>query len=249
MNRLFKFFWVVSLVLYLVGLLLIYAFLPDQVGVQANEWGMPDTFISKENFFYLWLLVWVNVQHYVGMWQQLLQCKTWADRWRTLVNKPGWRPDYLGGYMAPPEVDINRYRKYNPKLSSSLSWYILGQYLLTLAGAAWFLFQEESLSLGVKAVLALCVLAAIVSLGWLMEQRSYSPKLEAARMLLTVLVLLQLFYMPAMLWAGVAYVVLSWTYLWSLRKLMRVGDAVSPNLSNEKTTAIPVSATADRLPV
>lgn len=56
MNRLLKFFWFVSLGLFLAGILLVYAFLPDSVGIQTNEWGMPDTFITKEHFFYLGLL-------------------------------------------------------------------------------------------------------------------------------------------------------------------------------------------------
>lgn len=56
MNRLLKFFWFVSLALFLAGILLVYAFLPDSVGITTNEWGMPDTFITKEHFFYLGLL-------------------------------------------------------------------------------------------------------------------------------------------------------------------------------------------------
>lgn len=61
MNRLLKFFWFVSLALFLAGLLLIYAFLPDSVGIKTNKWGMPDTFITKENFFYLGLLAFIVV--------------------------------------------------------------------------------------------------------------------------------------------------------------------------------------------
>lgn len=57
MNKLFKFFWLISLLLYFGTLLLIYAFLPEQVGINANTHGLPDEFISKENFFYVSLAV------------------------------------------------------------------------------------------------------------------------------------------------------------------------------------------------
>lgn len=57
MKRFFKFFWLISILLYLVALLLIYAFLPEQVGVHANEWGMPDEFIERSIFFYSSLVV------------------------------------------------------------------------------------------------------------------------------------------------------------------------------------------------
>lgn len=175
-----------------------------------------------------WNPLWVNVQHYAGMWQQLRQCQNWPDRWLTLVNKPGWRPDYLGGYMAPPTVDKAGYKKFNPALSRPLSWYILVQYLITLEGAALFLFQEESLSLGIKALLGLCVLAAIVSLGWLMEQKHFALKVEALRLLLTVLALMQLFYIPLLVWGGAAYVVISWAYLYVLRTKSRKVAQLQP---------------------
>lgn len=53
MSRMIKFIWLVSIFLFLVILLWVYAYLPAQVGVMANPGGAADTFISKNIFFYL----------------------------------------------------------------------------------------------------------------------------------------------------------------------------------------------------
>lgn len=57
MNRLLKFFWLVSLFIYLGGLLWIYSFLPDRVGFHVNMYGMPDEFIERSSFFYSSLFI------------------------------------------------------------------------------------------------------------------------------------------------------------------------------------------------
>lgn len=56
MNRLLKFFWIVSIIMFFGALLLVYAFLDDRVGVLSNKLGMPDEFIARETFFYVSLI-------------------------------------------------------------------------------------------------------------------------------------------------------------------------------------------------
>ncbi|AHM58920.1 hypothetical protein D770_03265 [Flammeovirgaceae bacterium 311] len=59
MNRLLKFFWIASMLLFFGALLLIYAYLDERVGVLSNEWGMPNEFITRETFFYSSLIAFV----------------------------------------------------------------------------------------------------------------------------------------------------------------------------------------------
>ena len=56
MNRLLKFFWIVSIIMFFGFLLLVYAFLDDRVGVLSNKMGMPNEFIARETFFYVGLI-------------------------------------------------------------------------------------------------------------------------------------------------------------------------------------------------
>lgn len=173
-----------------------------------------------------WNPVWVNVQHYAGLWQQLKACQSWKDRWFTLIKKPGWRPEYLGGYMAPPAVDKVRYQKFNPLLTTGLSWYVLLQYLLLLGLTSVFLFNEEKLLLSTKALAAAGVLVTVVSLGWLMERRPSAPLVEGARILLTVVLVLQLLNIPYIVWGAVTYVVISGVWLFLLKGTFSIAAQV-----------------------
>lgn len=55
MSRLVKATWYFSIFLFLVVLLWVYAYLPKEVGVLADEQGEAALFIGRENFFYLLL--------------------------------------------------------------------------------------------------------------------------------------------------------------------------------------------------
>ena len=46
--------------MFLGSILLIYAFLPDRVGIHSNRLGMPDDFIARETFFWISLIVFVG---------------------------------------------------------------------------------------------------------------------------------------------------------------------------------------------
>lgn len=136
-----------------------------------------------------WNPVWVNLQHYAGMWQQLKQTPGWGDKVKTLLYKPGWRPDQLGGYIKPPEVDKDSYEKFQVPLPSWLAGYVLFQYTLCLAGTALFLFSVEQLVLWQKIAGAALLTCSVLSMGWLLERRPFAFRLEAGRLLLLGVVL------------------------------------------------------------
>ena len=121
-----------------------------------------------------WNPVWVNFKHYAYMAQLLRQSPRWSDRVRIIVNKPGWQPDHLGGYLTPPEVDRSTYRKYDAKGGSGLNGYVLVQFGLTLAGTAWFLFSAAQHSIMEQVGLSVLVVSTLVSLGYLLENRRWA---------------------------------------------------------------------------
>ncbi len=62
MNKFLKFFTNVSIVIFLVALLLVYAFLPDPLGILFNKNGLTVHEISKDIFFYSTLSIFVVIQ-------------------------------------------------------------------------------------------------------------------------------------------------------------------------------------------
>lgn len=62
MNKFLKFFTLVSIILFLVALLFVYAFLPDPLGLIFNEDGLPIQEMPKNTFFYSTLFLFVIIQ-------------------------------------------------------------------------------------------------------------------------------------------------------------------------------------------
>lgn len=139
-----------------------------------------------------WNPLWANVQFYSFLFREVKACRCWADRWRTLWNKPGWRPDYRGGPLAVPEVDAQKTQKFDPALSPQLFWYVLLQYLVALGATALFLFSVEKLSLPLQLGGTLLIGITVLNFGWLMENKPLAWYGEWVRLLASLVFLLYL---------------------------------------------------------
>jgi sterol desaturase/sphingolipid hydroxylase (fatty acid hydroxylase superfamily) len=131
-----------------------------------------------------WNAVWANLSHYANMANDLRRIHNWRDRLRYLFKKPGWLPEYLGGYQAAPEVDKSSHRKYETPAGVQVSYYVLFQYLLCLGMTAAFLFNQHLFTLGQKAVVAIVISWWVVNCGVLFEQKSWVATAEWLRIML-----------------------------------------------------------------
>lgn len=131
-----------------------------------------------------WNPVWANVSHYADMLTDLKRIPKWSDRVRYLFKKPGWLPDYMGGYRAAPEVDKSTYRKYDTPASISLNLYVVFQYVLCIIGTALFLFNAGKFSLSEKAFFTFLISWVVIDSGVLFEQRSWVKWAEWLRIIL-----------------------------------------------------------------
>jgi sterol desaturase/sphingolipid hydroxylase (fatty acid hydroxylase superfamily) len=177
-----------------------------------------------------WNPVWANLKPYVAMAQQIRETPGWSDRLRVLYKKPGWRPDYQGGYQAPPEVDKASYRKYDVKGEASLHYYILFQFIIALAGTALFLFNAGTLSLSIKLSAALLILFSLISLGSLFESPRKIMPLEVIRLAFTVMLVVflgkQAAWAGTFLGIGVVYFLVSALWLFSAGSRKKMGKPV-----------------------
>jgi alkylglycerol monooxygenase len=120
-----------------------------------------------------WNAVWANFSHYADMGNDLKRIPNWSDKIRYLFNKPGWLPDYLGGYRSAPQVDKSSYHKFETPSSLSLNLYVLFQYVICLAGTAWFLFKAGQFTLAEKSFFTVLISITVVNCGVLFEQRKW----------------------------------------------------------------------------
>ncbi|MFN3840253.1 MAG: sterol desaturase family protein [Cyclobacteriaceae bacterium] len=171
-----------------------------------------------------WNAVFANFSHYVEMGKDLKQIPSWWDKIRYIFAKPGWLPDYLGGYRPAPEVDKIHYNKYETDSSLSLSLYVLFQFTLCLAGTAWFLFNQNLFSLGEKALITLFIAFTVVVCGVLFENRPWVRIAEWFRIISypSALIVLTLSFNWSLLLvaASVVFIVISLPWYYTLfRKL------------------------------
>jgi len=145
-----------------------------------------------------WNAAYANVSHYVEMTKDLKQIPYWTDRIKYLFKKPGWLPEYLGGYRAAPPVDKATYRKYDTPAPLMLTLYVLFQYTLCLIGTALFL-------LGEKAIVSLLISLVVVNSGVLFEQRTWAKYSEWIRIITYPLLLAILVYFNQ--WSTWLYVI------------------------------------------
>ncbi|HMJ69056.1 MAG TPA: sterol desaturase family protein [Cyclobacteriaceae bacterium] len=131
-----------------------------------------------------WNAVWANVSHYAVMAREIRTIPKWTDRVRYLFKKPGWLPEYMGGYRPAPAVDKNTYRKYDTPAPVLLNYYVLAQYVFCLGATSALLFEQRYLDMVQKSVAALLISWWVVNCGVLFEQKSWVRAAEYARIVL-----------------------------------------------------------------
>lgn len=141
-----------------------------------------------------WNAVWANFSHYSAMGKDLKRIPNLWDKIRYLFKKPGWLPDYLGGYRAAPEVDKTTYKKYETPSALTLNLYVLFQYILCLAGTAYFLNNASKFTLEEKAYITVLISIVVVNCGVLFENRKWVIYGEWIRIILYPSIVFMLVY-------------------------------------------------------
>jgi hypothetical protein len=136
-----------------------------------------------------WNAVFANFSHYAEMGKDLNRIPSWRDKIKYLFMKPGWLPEYLGGYRAAPAVEKSTYKKYETPSSLGLNLYVLFQYVLCLIGTSMFLFNAGKFSLGEKALITLIISVLVVNCGVLFENRPWVLYAEWVRIVVYPLLL------------------------------------------------------------
>jgi hypothetical protein len=111
------------------------------------------------------------------------------DKLRVWIKGPGWKPDYLGGKAAIPEIDPATYRKYDPENTPALKAYAGIVFALTMP-VFLVMQQAKDLPLLQQAILAVPVIVGLAATGGLMMRKRWGIYLELVRIPLFVLTVL-----------------------------------------------------------
>ena len=169
-----------------------------------------------------WNAVWANFDHYASMAHDMKRMRSLKDKIKYMFMKPGWLPDYLGGYQAAPPIDAVTYKKYRTPSPLGLNYYVLFQYVLCLVGTSLFLFNQTKFALAEKAFIAVLISIVVVNCGVLFENRPWVRFAEWARIIAypALLIVLTLVNQWSSLWilVAVVYMVVSVTWFYLLTR-------------------------------
>jgi len=175
-----------------------------------------------------WNPVWANIDYYKGLWETVRQVRSAGDLYRVLFNKPGWRPDYLGGPIVPQTVPAGR-QKYDTDVSvAGFHFYTLLHFVLTLGLSSAVLFMVDNMSSADKVISSLLIFWSVTTNGVLLEQKKWAYRSEWFRLLAMGVFLgifcwdTAYFYPVIALWAAV--ILASSVTLARFRKLFIVGN-------------------------
>ena len=134
-----------------------------------------------------WNPIWANFDWYADMWKDLKKPMRWLDRLRYLFKKPGWLPDYLGGYRSPHDIKAESATVFDTRIPLPLNYYILGQYLIILLITSVFLFNIDELEYIQQLGVGAFILWTITNMGGLFESKRWAYTLEIVRLLFFVI--------------------------------------------------------------
>ncbi|MEB2779233.1 sterol desaturase family protein [Algoriphagus sp. C2-6-M1] len=169
-----------------------------------------------------WNPIWVNLAHYANMKVELQMIPNWSDRLKYLFYKPGWLPDYLGGYRTPKEVEAN-FQKFDTVVPTSLNWYVFIQYIFLLVLTGFFLFKVDTFPWLPKVLVSILIIWTTISFSGVFEKRSWYLPQELIRILAFAAVVFFLIQslLPLPILVGVLsiYCLCSFFWLWKNQQL------------------------------
>ncbi|MCH7515147.1 MAG: sterol desaturase family protein [Bacteroidetes bacterium] len=167
-----------------------------------------------------WNPVWANLDHYVFMWSDLKKIRGLQNKIKYVFYKPGWYPEELGGYQAAPPVDKHHFEKFDTRSFPAVNYYVLFQFILTLAGTAFFLFNKSSFNLNESAFIVFLIIITIVNCGALFEFKNWVLSAEKVRITLFTGIMIFLSFANAwdvmLLTTGLVYFLVSMVWLFNI---------------------------------
>jgi alkylglycerol monooxygenase len=130
-----------------------------------------------------WNPVWANLHYYWAMALDSWYARSWHDRLRIWFGPPGWRPADVAERFPKPEYDPRRdFVRFDQPRTLSLSLYALVQIAVLIAADDQFLAVLPKQAGWLNGLYFLFILAGLVTLGGILENRREFVLFEAVRL-------------------------------------------------------------------
>jgi len=133
-----------------------------------------------------WNPIWANFQYWAELWHSARKTHRLSDKVAVFLKPPGWFPDDLGGFRAPPEIE-RPFVRFDTPCSPRMGAYAIFQFvqLLALLMALLILGTDA----GAAATLGCAALIAwgLTAIGGLLENHEWAQRAEWVRVIATSL--------------------------------------------------------------
>ena len=164
-----------------------------------------------------WNPFWANLQVYDYLLFDARKAKRWRHKFGIWFRRTGWRPQDVEARYPKHRTDLATFRKFDPVVPSSLRRYTVAQFVVAILAVIWI----GGLYANGRSVIVPCVAlwTLLLTIGFINEGRGTGRKLEIARLLVIVpIVILYLqqtgiLVSPVVLVGGVLYMLGSVVWL------------------------------------
>ena len=133
-----------------------------------------------------WNPLWANAHYYWAMAKDCWHARSWIDKLKVWFAHPGWRPADVAARFPKPEYDPTRdFVKFDPPRNLALSLYGFVQFVLLIAANSQFLALVPKQGSLLNVVYFGFILASLIILGGVFENRREFVYLETARLAAT----------------------------------------------------------------
>ena len=155
-----------------------------------------------------WNPVWANLHYFWAMALDSWRAKSWRGKLYVWVAPPGWRPADAAALWPKPEYDPRRdFVRFDPSRATVLSLYALAQIGALVVADQRFLTAIEHQGAGLNVLCFTGILAGLVTVGGLLENRREFLWVEAGRLLSSAAVAGALGWGAVTAWAAMSLVV------------------------------------------
>jgi alkylglycerol monooxygenase len=138
-----------------------------------------------------WNPVWANLHYYWAMAKDAWHAGSWMDKLKVWIASPGWRPaDVEARFPKPPYDPRTDFVKFDPPRNVTLSAYGLVQFIVLIAINSHFLSLLPKQAIGWNVAYFAYILATLVCLGGVLENRREFIYAEGVRLTTTMVAVL-----------------------------------------------------------
>ncbi|MEK7729288.1 MAG: sterol desaturase family protein [candidate division KSB1 bacterium] len=129
-----------------------------------------------------WNPLWANFHYWAKLKDLATQFPRMIDRVKLFFMPPEWRPAGLAPLPPHPEVKPETYIKYETQVPRGVAWYVFVQFAPVIVATFLVLQMETTWLMPTLAAVAALIMLAILTLGGMLDKRSWAFSAEMARL-------------------------------------------------------------------